>query len=89
MTVNAAAFGGSGDYSYAVYYKKAASNTWTTVKSYGKTATASVKPAAVGSYDVCVKVKDTNGTIAKQYFKDLREKFTAQASEIIDQLNTL
>jgi len=68
VTVNAAAFGGSGDYSYAVYYKKAASNTWTTVKSYGKTATASVKPAAVGSYDVCVKVKDTNGTVAKQYF---------------------
>jgi hypothetical protein len=29
------------------------------------------------------------GIPAKQYFKDLREKFTAQASEIIDQINNL
>ena len=29
------------------------------------------------------------GIPAKAYFKDLREKFTAQASEIIDQINNL
>ena len=29
------------------------------------------------------------GMPAKVYFKDLREKFAAQASEIIDQINTL
>ncbi|MBQ8158592.1 MAG: hypothetical protein IJ081_06190 [Prevotella sp.] len=29
------------------------------------------------------------GMPAKQYYKDLREKFTAQASEFIDQINNL
>ena len=29
------------------------------------------------------------GMPAKKYFKDLREKFAAQASEIIDQINSL
>jgi hypothetical protein len=29
------------------------------------------------------------GMQAKKYYKDLREKFTAQASEIIDQINNL
>jgi len=29
------------------------------------------------------------GMTAKAYFKDLREKFTAQAGEIIDQIKTL
>ncbi len=27
-----------------------------------------VKPASVTAYDICVKVQDKNGTVAKQYF---------------------
>ena len=68
VTVKASATGGSGSYTYGVYYKKSTSSTWSTVQSYAKNATVSIKPASAVAYDVCVKVKDSEGTIAKKYF---------------------
>ncbi len=68
VKVNGAAIGGKGGYQYAVYYKKAASSTWTTAQNYKTNATVTVKPAAATTYNICVKVKDSAGTIAKKYF---------------------
>ena len=68
VTVNAAANGGTGTYTYGVYYKKATSTKWTTAQSYNTNTTVKIKPAAATAYDICVKVKDSNGTIEKKYF---------------------
>ena len=69
VTVTASAEGGAGNYRYAVYYKKASIDKWTEKQTYRANAVVTIKPAAAVPYDVCVKVKDADGTIAKQYFK--------------------
>lgn len=88
VTVTASASGGSGSYTYAVYYKKATSSTWSTAQGYSSKQTASISPAAATDYDICVKVKDSKGTIAKKYFTisvntaSLVNKSTISSSEI-------
>ena len=87
LTVNAKASGGTGDYTYAVYYKKSSAEKWSTAQSYKANATISFKPAAAVKYDVCVKVKDSKGTIAKQYFtvtvtKELVNNSTVSATTV-------
>lgn len=68
FTVNAKASGGTGGYTYAVLYKKKADTKWTVKQNYSTNAKTAVKPAKVTEYDVCVKVKDSDGTIAKKFF---------------------
>lgn len=68
VKITAAGAGGSTPYTYGVYYKKASKDTWTTAQSYSNIQTVTIKPAATTTYDVCVKVKDKNGNIAKSYF---------------------
>ena len=68
IRVTASATGGSTPYTYGVYYKKTSKDTWTTVQSYNTNRAIVIKPAAATSYDVCVKVKDSTGKIAKNYY---------------------
>ncbi len=68
ITVKGAAKGGSGYYNFAVLYKKSADSSWTTAQAYKSNTTVSIKPAKATTYDVCVKVKDSNGTIVKKTF---------------------
>ena len=68
ITVNAAAIGGEGDYTYAVYYKKTSDTNWTTKQKFTDNAEVVIKPALATTYDICVKVRDSSGTIAKKYF---------------------
>ena len=68
VTVKADATGGTGSYEYAVYYKKASSSTWTTAQSFKTNAKITVTPSGTGSYDICVKVRDSSGSISKKYF---------------------
>ena len=68
ITAKAKASGGTGVYTYAVFYKKSSSTKWTTVQNYSSNTTVSIKPAVATSYDVCIKVKDSKGTIQKKYF---------------------
>ena len=87
MTVNVKASGGTGGYTYAVYYKKASAEKWSTAQSYGTNTTVTIKPAAAVKYDVCVKVKDSKGKIAKQYFtvtvtKELLNDSTLSATTV-------
>ena len=65
ININAMAVGGSGDYTYALQYKKSSDSTWSTIGTkYGKKSTGSFKPKAAGTYDVRIIVKDGSGTTA-------------------------
>ena len=68
ITVNCSATGGAGGYTYAVYYKQKAQTKWTAKQDFKENAVVSVKPAQATDYDICIKVKDKDGTISKQYF---------------------
>ena len=58
----------SSDYKYAVYYKLAAETDWQTAQNFSSNTEVVISPTELGEYDVCVKVKDLMGTIAKRYF---------------------
>ena len=68
ITVNGSATGGMGDYTYAVYYKQKSQTKWTTKQDFSYNEVVAVKPAQATDYDICIKVKDQNGTISKKYF---------------------
>lgn len=68
VTVGCAASGGKAPYTFAVYYKPASSNTWTTAQSYKENTTVTFTPKNSGNYDISVKVKDADGTIVKKAF---------------------
>ena len=61
LKVRAIARGGDGDYQYAVYYKKASSEKWVTVSSYGDKYAFYIIPQKAMAYDVRVCVKDGTG----------------------------
>ena len=68
VTVNAKADGGTGSYTYAVLYRKKTDKDWTVKQGYKANDEIVVKPAKDTEYDVCAKVKDSNGTVAKKFF---------------------
>ncbi len=51
-----------------MYYKNTSSSTWTTLQSYSVSDTVTLTPPESGTYEICVKVKDSSGTVAKKYF---------------------
>ena len=69
VTVNAAAKGGIGSYTYGVYYKQTSQSKWTTVQDFSTNATVTFKPTTATTYDVCIKIKDEEGTLIKTYLK--------------------
>ncbi len=73
------ATGGSGYYNYAVFYKKTSDSSWATAQNYGSNDTVTFKPAKATTYDVCMKVKDTNGTESKKYVT-----LTVKAAELVN-----
>lgn len=68
VTLKGAATGGDGNYTYGVYYKKAADTKWTTKQDFKANANVSITPANEGKYNICIKVKDGTGTVEKKYF---------------------
>ncbi len=68
VKVTAKATGGMGDYTYAVLYKKDYDKNWTVKQGYKANSTVSIKPAKKATYNICVKVKDADGSIVKKYF---------------------
>ena len=69
VTLKGSATGGAGNYTYAVYYKQKAQSKWTAKQSFSENSVVSVKPAQATDYDICIKVKDKDGTVAKKYFE--------------------
>ena len=68
ITAQCSAKGGKGGYQYQVLYKQKSKSKWTTAQDYSENSAVTFKPASVTSYDVCVKVKDNNGTEIKKSF---------------------
>ena len=68
ITVNGKATGGTGGYTYAVYYKKTSDSKWSTAQAYKNNSTVAIKPINATTYDICVKIKDSDGTEVKKYF---------------------
>ena len=68
VTLYALATGGTGDYTYAVYYKQKAQSKWTLKQDFGSNNTIIVKPSKAVNYDICVKIRDSSGTVEKKYF---------------------
>ena len=69
ITVSASAEGGAAPYTYAVLYRKTAVKKWVTVQDFAENDTITVRPKKDTRYLIVVKVKDSRGAIAKQYFK--------------------
>lgn len=88
VLLTASAAGGTSGYTYAFYYKKPNASSWNTLKNYSSAKTMPLKPSMTGSYQICIKVKDGNGSIAKKYFTltvksaGLRNTSTLSASSI-------
>ena len=82
ITVTGAASGGTGSYTYAVLYKQKSQSSWTTKQNYSSTKTVSIKPAQATTYDVCVKVKDSSGTIVKKFFDVTVKKALTNTSKL-------
>ncbi len=77
VNLNAKASGGTGSYQYAYYYRKSGASAWTTIKGYSTASSASFKLSKSGTWEVLIKVKDSNGSIAK---KTITVKATAALS---------
>ncbi len=69
VTLQCSASGGSGYYNYAVYYKKTSDTKWTTKQGFKANSTVKITPAKVTTYDICVKVRDSENKEVKKYFK--------------------
>ncbi len=68
LKATASASGGTSPYQYQLRYKKTSDTTWKTAVNYSKLTSMSYKPTARGTYDICVKIKDSSGTIVKKFF---------------------
>ncbi len=77
VTVKGAAAGGTGAYTYAYYCKKSDASSWTTIKPFSSSAYAEFKPLKEGTYDVCIKVKDSAGKLATVY-KTVKAVYTLE-----------
>ena len=66
--VKAMATGGTGYYKYGFYFKKATDSEWTTAKAFSASNEAAFTLPQTGAYQVCVKVKDSNGATTKNYY---------------------
>ena len=67
VIMHGSATGGVGDCTYAYYYKQASADKW---GGFGFTSETekSFKPTKETTYNVCIKVKDSSGTVAVKYF---------------------
>ena len=68
LTLKASAQDGKSNYTYAALYKKKSDTKWTVQQNYSTNDTIKITPDDMGDYDICVKVKDGEGTIVKQFF---------------------
>ena len=79
VTFKGSASGGTAPYTYAYYYKSSSASSWTTVKAYSSTTSVSATPSSAGSYQACIKVKDSTGTEVKKYID-----FTVNGSGVVN-----
>ncbi len=54
-------------FQYAFYYKKSDTTKWLTAAGFSYDSSVSITPTSAGSYDICVKSKNSNGAVEKAY----------------------
>lgn len=64
VKITGSASKGSGNYKYAIYYKKNTELSWKTLKDFSTTKTANFAPTSAGTYQFMVQVQDSNGAYA-------------------------
>ena len=67
IMLTGSATGGSGDYTYAYLYRRD-DGAWKVIKNFSTVSSVSLKPAYTGNYGICIKAKDSYGTVVKEYF---------------------
>ena len=69
VTLTSSAEGGSGNYLYAVVYKKTTDKKWVWCQALSEETSVEIKPARKEEYQICSKVKDdTTGNVVKKFF---------------------
>ncbi len=68
ISVKAEVSGGLEPYTYAFYYRKRTDTKWVTKQDFKTNNSVAIKPANAAEYEICVKVKDSVGTVYKKYF---------------------
>ena len=68
VTFTAIAKDGQPDYQYAFYYKKTENTAWKTLSNWSGNSIQKLSFKETGTYNTCIKVKDSSGTIKKKYF---------------------
>ena len=63
VTVTGKPSGGTSPYKYAVSYKKASSDSFTTVQNYSTNRIVEIKPSTATKYVIRVKIKDAAGNM--------------------------
>ena len=66
VKVRCNANGGTGGYTYSVYYKKASAKAYKRLRDYSSSNTVLFRPAAAVKYNFKVKVKDSSGKIVSK-----------------------
>ena len=89
ITVNAASVGGLGTVKYNMLYKLSSSSTWTTLSAYGTTSSVTLTPDKADTYDICIKVKDSENTEEKKYFTLKVNGALANTSSVAESAVTL
>ena len=86
LTVTGSADGGSKEgYTYAFYYKREGSTKWTCKQGFKDNDTITLTPAFTGNYQLCVKVKDSTGKVAKMYMDVFVKSAFENTSTISDE----
>ncbi len=67
LIIKGNADGGSGVYEYAFYYKTEQSSQWKLLRDYKSSSNIVFTTRDAGSYRIMVKVRDTEGNLAKKY----------------------
>jgi len=68
ITVFSSASGSTGFYQYAVSYRNSNNTNWITIQDYSSEDIVQVKPDSIGTYEICVKVKDNQNNVIEKYF---------------------
>jgi len=68
ITATGTAEGGSKEgYLYAFYIRKEGDTKWACKQGFKENDSITFKPEFTGNYEICVKIKDSTGTVAKMY----------------------
>ncbi len=69
VKIRGVAKGGTGDYQYAFYYRKASSSKWSVIHEFSDLRAVNLTPATARDYEILVKIKDATGTVVTKQMK--------------------